>query len=287
MQGSTNSPVAYALSNATVRPAGLPAAAPAVLRSIHLQFQTGEIVALVGPSGSGKTTLLNVLALSQSTTEANAVKQFAVAPYRLAHKALHVLRKNHFYAPQTAPLPPRQRVINAVMAGALPYWGAWRSIRQWLFPSHAHVAFAALSAFDLGEKLYARVDTLSGGERQRVGLARALVAQQASQNSLQAWFLDEPLSALDPVLGEAALNVLLAKARESGVLVLASLHHVALARSHFDRIVGLKRGELVFDLPRAQVTDQMIDALYAGSSFIEKSSIESTDTVMPVLIRCS
>jgi phosphonate transport system ATP-binding protein len=287
VQNNAALPLVYALNNATVRPAGLSAAASAVLRGISLQFHAGETVALIGPSGAGKTTLLNVLALSQTTTDASAFTRHTVAPYKLPAAALHLLRKKHVYAPQTAPLPPRQRVINAVMAGALPYWGAWRSLREWLFSSHALAAFKALSAFDLGEKLYARVDTLSGGERQRVGLARALVAQQASQNSIQAWFLDEPLSALDPVLGEAALNAMLGKARESGVLVVASLHHVALARSHFDRIVGLKQGEVVFDLPKSQVTDAMIDALYAGQPSIEAALADFDAPAAPALIRCS
>src|SRR3990167_4030712 len=50
----------------------------------------------------------------------------------------------------------------------------------------------ALAAFDLGDKLFERVDRISGGERQRVGLARALVSQA------RLWLVDEPLSALDP-----------------------------------------------------------------------------------------
>lgn len=255
----------YALRNLSLRPNGLSTDAPDVLRALTLSLHAGERVALIGPSGAGKTSLLNVLALSQAPTVLGAFLRLNQAAYGLHSKQLHGLRKQHFYAPQVAPLPPRQRVVNAVMAGALPQWGALKSLRQWLASSYAAVAHASLFAFGLDAKLYERVDTLSGGERQRVGLARALVAQQAAGTGIKAWFLDEPLSALDPALGEQALHVLLEAAALNGVLVVASLHHVALARSHFDRIVALKQGELMFDLPRAQVTDEMIAALYGGA----------------------
>ena len=277
----------YAFTQATVRPSGLPSAAPAVLRGISVSIAAGETVALIGPSGAGKTSLLNVLALAQAPTQPTSFKRSALAPYALAPSALHALRKTHFYAPQTAPLAPRQRVINAVMAGALPRWGGWKSLREWFASSHAASAYAALQAFDLGEKLYARVDTLSGGERQRVGLARALLAHRMAGGEIRAWFLDEPLSALDPVLGEQALNVLLSEARSSGVLVVASLHHVALARSHFDRIIGLKNGELAFDVPRAQLTNAMIEALYAGEPLAQSVPDSQPLDVAPALVRCA
>lgn len=280
--------LSYQLNDLTLRPAGLSAAAPAVLRRLNMAFKAGETVALIGPSGAGKTSLLNVLALAQAPTHAAAFKRTGLAPYALAARRLHALRKTHFYAPQLAPLPPRQRVINAVMAGALPHWGALKSLREWVASSHAQQAFDALQAFDLGEKLYARVDTLSGGERQRVGLARALVAQRAARGQMQAWFLDEPLSALDPALGERALSVLLAQARAHGILVVASLHHVALARSQFGRIVGLRHGEIAFDAPSELVTDAMIDALYAGQTQGAPSeAVLMPLDAAPALIRCT
>ncbi|WP_254518410.1 ATP-binding cassette domain-containing protein, partial [Salmonella enterica] len=92
--------------------------------------------------------------------------------------------------PQVPPLPPRQRVVTAVLAGRLPAWGLGTALRSLVYPVDIPVAEAALAVFDLAEKLFERVDRLSGGERQRVGLARALVAPA------RLWLVDEPLSAL-------------------------------------------------------------------------------------------
>jgi phosphonate transport system ATP-binding protein len=74
------------------------------------------------------------------------------------------------------PLPPRQRVVTAVLAGRLPAMGLWQSVRSLFYPSDIPAAFEALDRFDLADKLFERVDRLSGGERQRVGLSRALLS---------------------------------------------------------------------------------------------------------------
>ena len=51
--------------------------------------------------------------------------------------------------------------------------------------------------------------------------------------------------------------------RERGATLVATLHHVDMALAHFPRIIGLRDGELAFDLPAAQVTPERLRALYA------------------------
>jgi phosphonate transport system ATP-binding protein len=65
------------------------------------------------------------------------------------------------------------------------------SLRSLFYPTGIRGA-CRTRTFDLGDKLWDRVDRLSGGERQRVGLCRALLAPAS------LWLVDEPLSALDP-----------------------------------------------------------------------------------------
>ena len=236
-----------------------PAAAPtsvAALRGVSLRVAAGEQVAVIGPSGAGKTTLLQVAAAALKPAQGQ-VQLDGGDPWALSVRALQSQRGRLFMAPQTPPLPPRQRVVTAVLAGCLPAWSLGRSLRSLFYPVDIAGAQAALARFDLADKLFARVDRLSGGERQRVGLARALLSPAS------LWLVDEPLSALDPNRAEQAMHTLLAVARERSITVLASLHQVDTALAHFGRIVGLRDGEVAFDLPSAEVSQVLLMRLYA------------------------
>jgi len=85
---------------------------------------------------------------------------------------------------------------------------------------------------------------------------------------------DEPVSALDPTLADAAIGQLVAQSESTGATLLASLHAVDLALRWFPRIVGMRNGLVMFDLPAAQVTAAMLDALYAseGGVAVQKSA---------------
>lgn len=236
-------------------PAARAGAAPA-LHGLGLQVADAEQVAVIGPSGAGKTTLLQVLACALPPT-VGQLQLDDLVPWALPRPELQRLRGRLFLAPQVPPLPPRQRVITAVLAGRLPAWGLPRSLRSLFYPVDIGAAYAALQRFDLGDKLFERVDRLSGGERQRVGLARALLAPA------RLWLIDEPLSALDPTRARQAMAALVGGAAERGITLVATLHQVDMALAHFPRIVGLRDGSVAFDLPAAQVTRQHLAALYA------------------------
>jgi phosphonate transport system ATP-binding protein len=227
------------------------------LQEITLQLDAGEQVALIGPSGAGKTTLLSTLACGHRP-DSGEFSAFGADPWQLSDGGRHALRSKLFLAPQTPPLPPRQRVVTAVLAARLPHWNVWQALVSLVKPVDPEAAYRALTRFNLGDKLYARVDRLSGGERQRCGLARLLLS------SAQALLVDEPLSALDPALSQLTLHTLQQEAAARKALLVCSLHQVDLALAHFPRIVALKQGRLVFDLPREQVTQAMIDELYLG-----------------------
>jgi phosphonate transport system ATP-binding protein len=222
---------------------------------LNLRLSTGDQVAIIGPSGAGKTTLLQVLACAQRPTQ-GSVQLSDVNPWMQSAGALRRLRGQLFLAPQVPPLPPRQRVVTSVLAGRLPSMGLWASLRSLFYPTDIPAAYEALVHFDLGDKLFDRVDRLSGGERQRVGLARALLAPAS------LWLIDEPLSALDPMRARMAMTALVGLAAERQVTLVATLHQVDMALAHFPRIVGLRGGQLVFDLPSAQVSREHLAHLY-------------------------
>ncbi len=233
-----------------------PASAPAALDALSLTIAAGEQVAVIGPSGAGKTTLLQVIACAHRLS-AGRIALDGVDPWSMSVARLQKLRGSLFLAPQVPPLPPRQRVVTALLAARLPQLSLWTSLRSLIYPVGVAEAHAALERFDLAEKLWSRVDRLSGGERQRVGLARALLAPA------RLWLIDEPLSALDPTRASLAIDTLTEAARERGVTLVASLHQVDIALSRFARIIGLREGAIAFDLPAARVGRDHLLRLYA------------------------
>ena len=232
------------------------AGSAAALQPLDLRVSAGEHVAVIGPSGAGKTTLLQVLACALPPAS-GTLRIDGQVPWRLPRRALHALRGHLVLAPQVPPLPPRQRVVTAVLAGRLPAMSLARSLRSLFYPADIPAAHEALERFDLADKLFDRVDRLSGGERQRVGLARVLLAPAS------LWLVDEPLSALDPTRARQAIGTLVEQAHARGATLVATLHQVETALAHFPRVLGLRDGRLAFDLPAAQVTRERLARLYA------------------------
>jgi phosphonate transport system ATP-binding protein len=272
------------LTDCTARHPAAKAGAAAALDGVSLTVARGEQVAVIGPSGAGKTTLLHVVAAALPPSQGTVMLD-AQSPWSLPRSALRRLRGRLFLAPQVPPLPPRQRVVTATLAARLPAQGLWPAVRSLFYPDDIAGAHAALSRFDLADKIFERVDRLSGGERQRVGLARALLSPAT------LWLIDEPLSALDPTRARQAIGALVDESRARGATLVATLHQVDVALEHFARIVGLKAGRMAFDLPAAQVTREMLAELYGaeferlgepGSSAFEPSVLPT----QPVLMHC-
>lgn len=207
-------------------------------------------------------------------------------PWRLSTSDLRDLRGQLFLAPQVPPLPPRQRVVTSVLAGRLPAMSLLASLRSLFYPNDIPAAYEALKHFDLSDKLFDRVDRLSGGERQRVGLARALLSPAS------LWLIDEPLSALDPMRARMAITALIQLARDRQITLVATLHQVDMALAHFDRIIALLKGKIVFDLPSSQVTGEQLAHLYEqhqhelSSDFLPSESDQDLVVPAPVVMHC-
>ncbi len=109
-------------------PAARAGAAPA-LQALRLHVAAGEQVAVIGPSGAGKTSLLQVMACAMPPSAGRLLLD-GTDPWSLPRPALQRLRGQLLLAPQVPPLPPRQRVVTAVLAGRLPALGTWASLRS-------------------------------------------------------------------------------------------------------------------------------------------------------------
>lgn len=226
------------------------------LQGVTLRVARGARVAVIGPSGAGKTSLLRIAATALRAGEGR-VELLGARPWQLRARPLKALRARIGLIHQAPPIPPRLRVITAVLAGRLGAWSGGRALASLLVPADIAGAQAVLARLDLADRLFDRCDRLSGGQLQRVGMARVLY--QAPELLLA----DEPVSALDPALADLAVGELVAQSQATGATLVASLHAVDLALKWFDRIVGLRAGVVVFDAPAAEVSPGMLHELYA------------------------
>jgi len=229
------------------------------LSPIALSADRSERIAIIGPSGAGKTSLLRLLATSLRPS-AGRVEVLGESPWALSAARLRRLRCRIGMVHQAPPMPPRQRVITAILAGRLGVWPSWKSMLSLVYPADIDGAAEQLGRLDLADRLFDRCDQLSGGQLQRVGVARVLYQRP------ELILADEPVSAMDPTLSNLTLAELCKEADARAATLVASLHAVDLALRWFPRIVGLKAGEVAFDLPAERVTDALLRELYAAES---------------------
>ncbi len=223
------------------------------IQEVNLGLARGERAAIIGPSGAGKTSLLRLISTALRPS-AGVLGLEGRDPWRLPRRSLRGLRGRIGTIYQAPPLPPRQRVVTAVLAGRLGRWPLWKSYVSLAYPADIPGARAALERVDLAERLFDRCDL------QRVGVARVLYQQP------ELILADEPVSALDPQLADRVVGELNRESIARGVTLVASLHAVDLALRWFPRVVGLRDGVVTFDLPPVRITDAMLTELYASES---------------------
>ncbi len=228
---------------------------PPVLSDVSLRIDTGERVALVGPSGAGKSTLLNLLNGSLSPTQ-GAVRVLGRDLAALSAQALRHAQRQVGTVYQQFYLVDNLAVIHNVNAGRLGHWPLWKSLLSLVWPQEVEAARQALNQVGIPEKLYERTASLSGGQQQRVALARVL-----AQNPV-AFLADEPISNVDPERARELMDLLREVCQTMHKTLFITLHTLDFARSHCDRILGLRHGRIAFDVPVSQLTTTMVDELY-------------------------
>jgi polar amino acid transport system ATP-binding protein len=210
-----------------------------VLRSVSLNIDEGEVVAIIGPSGSGKSTLVRCIHQLESI-DGGAIyldgelqgfkhsgdKLLALKPSEVAHQ-----RRDLGMVFQQFVLFPHKTVEENVMEGPIHVLGD--SVND----ARAR-ARHLLARVNLEEKTHAYPQMLSGGQQQRVAIARALAMRP------KILLFDEPTSALDPELVGEVLNVVtdLAKAGKTMIIV---THEIAFAREVATRVVFMESGQIV------------------------------------------
>lgn len=216
-----------------------------VIEGLDLTIDTGETVALVGESGSGKSTLAHAIVGLASAAE-GSIRYDSTELVGLRGKARRPLQREIqivFQNPLLS-LNPRHRVgpqLEEPMQVHLSLRGSERRDR----------ISDIIDELELDPELLDRFPhELSGGQAQRMVLARALLLEP------RLIVFDEPTSALDVSVQDAVLDVLARLKAERQLTYLFITHDLAVAHQIADRIVVMRRGEIV---ERASAVDLFTD----------------------------
>lgn len=191
-----------------------------VLKSVNLDVQPGQFVAIVGRSGCGKSTLLRLVAGLEKPTLGGVLLDGE--PVQKLNRTVRVMF-------QDARLLPWKHVIENVGLGLR---NNWRERAEW-----------ALEQVGLKERAKEWPAVLSGGQRQRVALARALVSQP------RLLLLDEPLGALDALTRIEMQRLIERLWQEQQFTALLVTHDVEEAVALADRVIVIEAGQIGLDLP--------------------------------------
>jgi putative ABC transport system ATP-binding protein len=207
------------------------------LKTVSLDIQKNEYVALMGPSGSGKSTLMNLLGCLDSPTRGeywlNGTEVSTMDDGELAE----VRNKEIGFVFQTFNLMPRLSALENV-ALPLVYAGYGREERL-------AKARKVLESVGLGDRVTHKPNELSGGQRQRVAVARALV------NDPAIILADEPTGNLDSKTSYEIMG-LFEEIHRAGNTVILVTHENDIAL-HAHRIVRLRDGLVETDLPNDNI----------------------------------
>ena len=201
------------------------------LRSVSLDINKNEYVAIMGPSGSGKSTLMNILGCLDTPTKGKYILN-GIDVSKMADDMLAEIRNKEIgFVFQTFNLLPRYTALENVML-PLIYAGIQKAERE-------RMAVKSLEEVGLADRMHHRPNELSGGQRQRVAIARALV------NNPSIILADEPTGNLDSKTSYDIMD-LLDKIHDSGNTVILVTHEEDIAL-HAHRIIKLMDGEVSTD----------------------------------------
>ena len=213
-----------------------------VLHGVSIQIARGRTVAVVGESGSGKSTLARVITGLLPPAEGAILFEGKPLPPRLKDRDKSLLRRVQmiYQMPDTA-LNPRRRVRDILGRPLEHHLGLTGRARQ-------RRIVELLQMAELDERYLDRFpNELSGGQKQRICIARALAINP------DLIICDEVTSALDQLVAEEILKLLLRLQKELGVSYLYITHDLATVRAIADDIVVMHQGRVVESGSKSQV----------------------------------
>ena len=229
------------------------------LIDVNLKIQQGEFVGIIGLSGAGKSTLIRTINRMIDITDGQLIVDDTDVS-KLSGASLRKFRRKIGMIFQSFNLVTRTTAIKNVLTSNVPDMPFFKVLFGLFSKEQKLKALDALDKVGILDKAYTRCDQLSGGQQQRVALARTL-----NQNPTII-LADEPVAALDPVTAHQVMSDFKRINTEMNISILINIHHVDLALSYADRIIGIRADEIVYDGPTSKVTQEVLDSIYNGSA---------------------
>ncbi|MCC2687332.1 MAG: transporter related protein [Rhizobiaceae bacterium] len=220
-----------------------------VLKDVSVDIFPGQTLAVVGESGSGKSTLARAITGLLPPEKGSVTFGGRKLGNRLSDRSKDDLRQlQMIYQMADVAMNPRQPVATIIGRPLEFYFGLKGAERD------RRVA-ELLEKIEMGKGFADRYPAeLSGGQKQRVCIARALAAQP------RLIICDEVTSALDPLVANGILKLLLDLQKEEGVAYLFITHDLATVKSIADSIAVMYRGEVVRYGQKSKVLSPPFDA---------------------------
>lgn len=213
-----------------------------VLDNVTVRLPRGRTVAVVGESGSGKSTLARAITGLLPPSKGEILFNGKALPRALKDRDKDTLRRiQMIYQSADTSLNPKQTIRDIIGRPLEFYHGVKGAARD------RRVA-ELLDSIELNESYIDRLPTeLSGGQKQRISIARALAAEP------DIIICDEVTSALDQIVQEEILTLLMKLQRDTNVSYLFITHDIATVRAISDEIVVMHQGKVVQQGPKTQV----------------------------------
>ena len=227
------------------------------LKHVNLSIEQGEFVAIIGLSGAGKSTLIRTINRMHDVTSGKLTVD-DVDVMTLSGKQLRRFRRKIGMIFQSFNLITRTTVIKNVLTALVPDMPWYRSVFGIYSKEEKIKALECLDKVGILDKAFVRADQLSGGQQQRVALARTLAQNPA------IILADEPVAALDPVTANQVMGDFKRINEDMNISILINIHHVDLALKYATRVVGIRAGEIVYDGPASEVTQDVLSEIYNG-----------------------